>query len=177
VIRFRVIVLAATAWVIAGCGSGGPLPPEVAGSLVRGLDDLEQKVRAGECRQTRATLQRLDQTARSLPEGVDEATRETLESGVDHLGELLKTQCKQKPKPRRKKKAEPRISSPPVQSTPEPEPRVIGPQAQPEPTPEQPMPEQPQSDTQPTPEPEQPPPTQPEMPDMPDLPNPPDPPN
>jgi len=168
---FRVIVLAATACVIAGCGSGDPIPPEVAGSLIAGLDDVEQKIRAGECRQTRPTLRRLDQTARSLPEGVDEGTRATLESGVDHLGELIRTQCKRKSKPRRKKKAEPRIPSPPVQRTLEPEPRVIGPPAQPEPTPEQPTRERPQSDTPPTPEPEQPTPTQPEMPDLPNLPD------
>jgi outer membrane biosynthesis protein TonB len=161
----RIIVSAlAACLLITGCGGDDPIPPKVARSLVRGLDDVEKEVRAGECRQTRPTLGRLDQTARTLPERVDEGKKATIEAGLGRLRELIKAQCRQKPKPK------PKTPPPPVQTTPEPAPPALEPRAQPETAPKPPEPEQPKSNPNPTPEPEQPTPELPEMPEVPEMP-------
>jgi hypothetical protein len=161
----------------AGCGGSGPIPTGAADSVLRGLDEVEQKVRARDCRRTGPALRRLDQAARQLPESVDEATRGTLTGGFDRLRELVRTQCKPKPKPKRKE-PEPVSPSPPAQEVLESAPRLIEPPTQPAPMPEPQEPQAPRSGGRPTPEPQQPttpiPPQMPgipETPDVPDLPN------
>lgn len=123
--------------LLAGCGGADePIPAASARALVRDLDVVEQRVRAGECRQARATLRRLDRTAAALPEGVEAGVRATLSGGVDRLASLVQAQCRQKrPKPVVQEKPEP--IAPPVDTTPEP-----APEPEPEPVPEEPAPEE-----------------------------------
>lgn len=135
--------------VMAGCGGADdqPIPAAAARALVRDLDSVEQRVRAGECRRARTTLRRLQQTAAGLPENVEPGVRATLDSGVRRLGEMVRVECRQKrPKP----KAEPEAPvAPPVDTTPEPTPSY-GPPVQAEPEEpveeEQPQEEQPQEE-------------------------------
>ena len=84
----------------AGCGAGDPIPANTAASIIRGLDDIEQRVDAGECRRARTTLRALERRVSALPDKVDSEARSTTEAGVARLAELVQTQCKQKPKPK-----------------------------------------------------------------------------
>jgi hypothetical protein len=169
-----VIILAAFL-LTAGCGGGDPIPSKSSEAFLRGLGQVEQKIRARECRRANPVLRQLGQTARTLPQGVDEATRATLTAGFNRLGELVRTQCKSKRKPRRRKGSQPVTPPPPAQMAPEPAPRRTEPPTQPEPTP---APQEPGSRAQPTPEPQQPTqPTPPQMPEIPEIPEVPDLPN
>ncbi len=123
--------------LLPGCGGGNdPIPADAAQALLRDIGTVERRAMAGECRKSRATLRRLTATARGLPEEVSADVRATLTGGVDRLGGLVQTQCRQK-RPKPKPKPEPIVEEPatPVEPTPQatPEPQ---PEPEPEPTPE-----------------------------------------
>jgi hypothetical protein len=168
------VIVFAAVLLTAACGGGDPIPLKSADTFLRGLDEVEQKVRARECRQANPALRRLGQTARELPASVDEATRATLTAGFARLRELVRTQCKPKRKSQRRKEPEPVTPSPPAQTTPEPAPPRTESPTQTEPTPAPEQPEVPQSEPQTTPEPQQPtspaPPQMPEIPEIPEVP-------
>jgi hypothetical protein len=115
----------------AGCGAGDPIPANTAASIIRGLDDIEQRVDSGECRRARTTLRALERRVRALPDKVDSETRSTTEAGGARLAELVQTQRKQKPKPKPEPEPEPLTPTPPVQQTPQEEPTVEQPAARP----------------------------------------------
>jgi outer membrane biosynthesis protein TonB len=108
----------AVAALTAGCGSSEKIPEQTAAALGSNLETVENRVEAGECQEARAQLRRVDRTVGGLPRDVDPRVRSTLGRGVDHLGELIGKQCKQKPEPVK------RPVAPPVVTTPEPAPTV-----------------------------------------------------
>jgi hypothetical protein len=101
------------ALLLAGCGGDEKIPARTASLMTAGLERVDKRVRAGECDDARRTLRTLDGRVQALPRGVDPAVRRTLSRGVDHLGTLVRKECKQKPEP------EP-VEEPPVATTPEP---------------------------------------------------------
>jgi hypothetical protein len=104
------------ALLLAGCG-GEQIPPKTASVITAGLERVDKRVRAGECDDARRTLQTLDERVQELPRGVDPPVRRTLSRGVDHLGALVRKECKQKPQP---EPVEEPVVQPPVVTTPEP---------------------------------------------------------
>jgi hypothetical protein len=161
-LRHTIAAVAVAVLAAAGCGAGDPIPANTAASIIRGLDDIEQRVDAGECRRARTTLRALERRVRALPDKVDSETRSTTEAGVARLAELVQTQCKPKPKP----EPEPVTPTPPVQQTPQEEPTVEQP-TEPDPVPEEPTRDEPQNNDEPQSEP------QPEEPKKPEEPKPP----
>jgi outer membrane biosynthesis protein TonB len=141
------LLLAALALLPACGGSDEPIPAASARALVRYLDAVEQRVRAGECRQARATLRRLDRTAAALPEGVEPSVRTTLSGGVDRLAGLVQAECRQK-RPKPVVQEEPEPIAPPVDTTPEPAPEPA-PEPEPEEPPAEEKPKQEPTDEQP----------------------------
>jgi hypothetical protein len=124
-------LLLVTVALVTGCGGADePIPAASAQALVRDLDTVEKRVRAGECGRARASLRRLDRTTAALPEDVESDVRATLADGVDRLAGLVRTQCRQK-QPEPVVQPEPEPIAPPVETTPEPIP-------EPEPEPEEP---------------------------------------
>ncbi len=150
-LRHTIAAVAVAVLAAAGCGAGDPIPANTAASIIRGLDDIEQRVDAGECRRARTTLRALERRVRALSDKVDPEARSTTEAGVARLAELVQTQCKQKPKPKPEPEPEPLTPTPPVQQTPQEEPTVEQP-TEPDPVPEEPTRDEPQNDGEPQPE-------------------------
>lgn len=127
------------ALVVAGCGGGDggtdQIPVAAARALVRDIDTVERRVRAGECRKTRPTMRRLTATARGLPEDVNADLRATLTGGVERLGRLVQSQCRQK-RPKPKPAPAPVVEEPEVPVAPDPTPVEPEPEPTPEPEPE-----------------------------------------
>jgi outer membrane biosynthesis protein TonB len=113
-----VALLVAIAALTAACGGSERIPEQTAAALGRNLETVGNRVEAGECQEARAQLGRANRTVVGLPGGVDPSVRSTLERGIDHLGELIGEQCKQKPEPVK------RPVAPPVVTSPEPAPTV-----------------------------------------------------
>jgi len=109
------------ALLLAGCGGSEQIPARTASVITAGLERVDKRVRAGECDGARRTLETLDGRVHELPRRVDPAVRRTLSGGVDHLGTLVRKQCKQKPKPKPVEEpvVEPATPEPPVITQPE----------------------------------------------------------
>jgi hypothetical protein len=108
----------AVAALAAGCGGSEKIPEQTAAALNRNLETVENRIEAGECKEARAQLRRVDRTVGGVPVDVDPSVRSTLGRGVDHLDELIGKQCKEKPEPVK------RPAAPPVVPSPEPAPTV-----------------------------------------------------
>jgi hypothetical protein len=116
----------------AGCGEdkGRPIPAGIAAALVTELDQLQQRVSAGECTAVkRGNLKRIDKRLKALPDDTDQEVRDQVENAVDNLNDLVETECRQKPEP------EPQETTPIPTTPPETTPPETTP---PETTPEEP---------------------------------------
>jgi hypothetical protein len=100
-LRHTIAAVAVAVLATAGCGAGDPIPANTAASIVHGLDDIEQRVDAGECRRARATLRALERRVRALPDKVDSETRSNTEAGVARLTELVSASRSRSPSPSR----------------------------------------------------------------------------
>ena len=144
----------------AGCGGREEIPAATATAMTADLEAVDQRVRAGECDDARATVDRLEGRVRETPGDIDSAVRRTLTNGVKHLEKLVASECKQKPEP-----VEESVTPVPVvpQSTP---PAMTQPEQQPS-EPVEPKPEEPKEPEKPEKKPEQP--EKPEKPEKPDV--------
>ncbi len=132
------LVAAAAVAALAGCGEdkGRPIPANIASALVSELDQLDARVRAGDCTAVkRGNLKRIDKRLEQLPGDVDQEVRDQVEGAVDNLNDLVETDCRQKPEP----EPEPQETTPPAPTTP---PETTPPETTPEEPPKEEKPKE-----------------------------------
>ena len=82
--------------LLSGCGGEGePLSTETAARLQRDLDGVAAAVSSERCGAAQTQLERLERDAGNVDDAVDGDVRQTIQDGVDHLGELVDQECEE----------------------------------------------------------------------------------
>ena len=85
---------AASTFAVVGCGGDPqPIAAGTADRLQADLDAVAASIGAERCGPARAQLERLRRDAGNVSDTVDGDVRQTLDAGVDHLGDLVEQEC------------------------------------------------------------------------------------
>jgi outer membrane biosynthesis protein TonB len=129
------LALGACAALLVACGAGtkGGIPSASAGNLKSELEDVQQAVENGRCKDVTGQLRQVDDDIDKLPGSVDERLRQRLRDASDGLHRLAGTECSaratqtqtqttaptqtQTPPPTATQTTEPTTTSPPPTTT------------------------------------------------------------
>ena len=88
------LLAAFAAFAVLGCGGDPqPIASGTADRLQADLDAVAASIDAERCGPARAQLERLRRDAGNVSDTVDGDVRQTLDDGVDHLGDLVEQEC------------------------------------------------------------------------------------
>lgn len=89
------VAIAASATVLAGCGSSGSglIPPANANALEHDFSEIQRAASQGECTGAREMIERAEADFAALPNSVAKPLRERLGEGISNLRTVALQQC------------------------------------------------------------------------------------